>query len=198
MDTNHGRVLSLFTIDSDANKYVVVIKATVANTTTQTITIRPETNNRTATFEWSNQLAVDGAKVTYVISILETSGNVTLKTITKELVVRKGKSLSCVYTIGKDDVYQNIIIGGIKITFPTIEEIDCATVYDNEGYNCHGDDKDKHNKAYDDCGYHKTTGKYNENQDKDKTDGSKQNVTKKNNKNLKPLMYFKGFIKIRL
>jgi hypothetical protein len=54
MDTNHGRVLSLFTIDSDANKYVVVIKATVANTTTQTITIRPETNNRTATFEQSN------------------------------------------------------------------------------------------------------------------------------------------------
>jgi hypothetical protein len=99
----------------DANKYVVVIKATVANTTTQTITIRPETNNRTATFEWSNQLAVDGAKVTYVISILETSGNVTLKTITKELVVRKGKSLSCVYTIGKDDVYQNIIIGGLKL-----------------------------------------------------------------------------------
>jgi hypothetical protein len=32
--------------------------------------------------------------------------------------------------------------------------------------------KIKHNKAYDDCGYHKTTGKYNENQDKDKTDGS--------------------------
>jgi hypothetical protein len=35
------------------------------------------------------QLAVDGAKVTYVISILETSGNVTLKTITKELVVKR-------------------------------------------------------------------------------------------------------------
>jgi hypothetical protein len=94
MDTNHGRVyrylqLILMQINN-------VIKAKVANTTTQTITIRPETNNRTATFEWSNQLAVDGAKVTYVISILETSGNVTLKTITKELVVRKGKSL-CLY-----------------------------------------------------------------------------------------------------
>jgi uncharacterized protein (UPF0248 family) len=135
---NHGRV-SLFTIDSDANKYVVVIKATVANTTTQTITIRPETNNRTATFEWSNQLAVDGAKVTYVISILETSGNVTLKTITKELVVRKGKNYLVFIRLVKMIIYYH---RWIKITFPTIEEIDCATVYDNEGYNCHGDDKD--------------------------------------------------------
>jgi hypothetical protein len=129
------------------------------------------------------QLAVDGAKVTYVISILETSGNVTLKTITKELV-GKGKSLSCVYTIGKDDVYQNIIIGGIKITFPTIEEIDCATVYDNEGYN-HGMIKISIIKLT----MIVVTIKQLVNIMKTKIKIRlmvKQNVTKKNNKNLKP------------
>lgn len=163
METNHGRVLSLFTISSNANKYVVVIEATTtsggATTTKQTVTIRPETVNRTATFEWSNESAINGAKVNYTIKICEAVSDKVLKTITKELVVQKGKSLSCVYTINENDVRENITSGGIKLTFPTIAEVDCAEVFNNGGFNCYDYDDDGKDRggqnAFDDCGYHK-------------------------------------------
>lgn len=163
METNHGRILTLFTISSNANKYVVVIEATTTSggttTTKQRVEIRPETVNRTATFEWSNELAVDGARVNYTIKICEAVSNTVLKTITKELIVQKGKSLSCVYTINENDVRENITSGGIRLTFPTIVEVDCAEVFSNGGFNCYDyDDDGKYRagqNAFDECGYHK-------------------------------------------
>lgn len=160
MKTDHGRIVSLFKIESpDADNYRVIVTATVGSTTL-TRTIDPTTANRFITFEWTNENAIKDAVVTFNIKVYEVSApNTVLRTITKTLKIIDSKSISCVYTLTNNDVHEDITTGGITITFPTIDEVNCEDMYDDEGYNCHGynnDGKDKNGQnAFDNCGYHK-------------------------------------------
>ena len=186
MKTDHGRIVTLFKIDApDADKYKAVVTATVgANTLTGTID--PTTVNRFLTFEWSNEDAVKDAVVTFNIKVYAVSApNNVLNEITKTLKIIDSKSISCVYTLTNNDVHENITTGGITITFPTIEEVNCEDVYDstepndpvnpeNPHYNCKGRNSHGYNRqGFNKCGWHKAPNAfYNANQDENTANGS--------------------------
>jgi hypothetical protein len=177
MKSNYGRILSLFKVSDGASNYVINIKTYIGTSSTlvSNVQITPTTIERNATFEWSDVDAVSGAKVKFVIEIRESGSNKILHTFEKELQIQREKSLSCIYVIGTNDVKENLEAGKIIITFPVINEINCETIYDNDGYNCHGNDNTGHNRAFDDCGWHKAPNVfYNSLQDKNLLDGDRK------------------------
>lgn len=128
MKSDYGRIMSLFKLDNNAKKYVIIIKAYLNNSTTTVapdVIIRPETVNRTAVFEWSNDLSIKNAKVRFDILICEAVSNTVLNSFSRTLDIQAEKSISCIFTINKNDVETDIKAGGLLITFPKIEEINC-------------------------------------------------------------------------
>lgn len=168
MGTDNGRILASFgAASTEADNYKIVVSYRLGNSGSWSggLAINPlDATNRFINFEWSNELAIHGAKVQFKIEIFEAGSTTLLKTINKEIVIERAKSISCEFIVTNGDVHEDITSGGITITFPTIEEAPCP--YDAEGYDCNGRDKDGYNRqGFDKCGYQKTTGEYNVNQD---------------------------------
>lgn len=163
MGTDNGRILASFGAQAtEADNYKIVVSYKFGNPASAApwlggLAINPgDAVNRFLSFEWSNADAVDGAKVNFKIEIFEATGTTLLKTINKEIVIQRAKSISCEFIVTNGDVHENITSGGITITFPTIEEIPCP--YDAEGYDCNGRDHDGRNRqGFNKCGWHGPT-----------------------------------------
>ncbi len=175
MGTENGRVLASFgaqATEADNYKIVVSYRFGTSGAWSGGLAINPaDAVNRFLNFEWSNETAVDGAKVQFKIEIFEATGTTLLKTINKEIVIQRAKSISCEFIVTNGDVHENITSGGITITFPTIDEIPCP--YDAEGYDCHDRDRDGYNRdGFNKCGWHKApTEFYNAQQDENTANG---------------------------
>jgi hypothetical protein len=175
MGTNNGRILATFgaqATEADNYKIVVSYRLGGSGPWSGNLAINPaDLVNRFVAFEWSNENAVDGAKVQFKIEIFEATGTTLLKTINKEIVIQKAKSISCNFTVTNGDVHEDIQDGGIIITFPKIDEIPCP--YDAEGYDCNGRDNTGHNRlGFNKCGWHKAPNAfYLATQDEDLTNG---------------------------
>lgn len=161
MTTQNGRIMSGFILADDAalkaNTYATV---TVSVPGKLILTSDPIKNNY-ATFEWSDMDAIAGKTVTYTIKVYDdTAPNIVLKTYTITRAIAASTSYSCMYTIDRDQIL-NTQQDTMTFAFQVWNEVDCATFYDDDGYNCHGYDKNGH---------------YDKNHDKDgKVDGPDNN-----------------------
>lgn len=160
MTTQNGRIITAFILDDDAelraNTYAIVTITTDAGTSTLTTA---QIKNNVATFEWSNDKSTSGKTVTYTVKLYDdTAPNKVLKEYTITRAIIASTSYSCIYIIDRDRVI-NSKEDTLNFVFQKWEDVDCADVYDDGGYNCHGynnDGKDKNGQnAFDDCGYHK-------------------------------------------
>jgi hypothetical protein len=161
MGTNNGRILATFgAAATEADNYKIVVSYKFGNNPdspapwSSPLTINPaDAVNRFVAFEWSNEDAIDGARVNFKVEIYEATGTTLLRTITKNIIIQKSKSISCNYVVANSDVHGDINPGAITITFPTISEIPCPL--DPEGYDCNGRDKDGRNRqGFNKCGWH--------------------------------------------
>lgn len=178
MGTENGRVLASFgAASTEADNYKIVVSYKFGNPDSASpwlspVAINPsDAVNRFVNFEWSNENAIDGAKVNFKIEIFEAGSTTLLKTINKQIIVQKAKSISCEFIVTNGDVHEDITSGGITITFPTIEEAPCP--YDAEGYDCNGRDHDGRNRqGFNKCGWHGPTNPfYNAQQDENPGNG---------------------------
>jgi len=77
------------------------------------------------TFYWSdNAFSKDGACVEFEFTVCDWVPNLVTNTFSKEICIRNGKSIGCVYEVTKDAVVEDI--NEINFTFDW-EEIDCPT-----------------------------------------------------------------------
>lgn len=152
MTTNHGRIISAFILANDAvlkaNTYAIVT-AKIDGMSNTTLTSEQIKNN-VVTFEWSNENAIVGKSIVYTITVYDdTNPNKALKTYTITKEIMASTSYSCIYTIDRDKII-NSEEDKLVFTFQIWNEVDCADIYEDDGYNCNGYDKEGHyNKDHD-------------------------------------------------
>lgn len=130
MTTQHGRILSIFQLEDNAN---------FKNGYEATITAKVDGENAAGTtkvqkngivyFEWSNEKALAGKKVVYTIDVTPINNNNNLHTIyTVEQVIKASTNISCIYTISKDNApspYTNE--NKLTFSFQKWNEEECET-----------------------------------------------------------------------
>ena len=187
MTTPHGRIVSTFVLDPNDAQMLAntnfTVTAQINGQPSNTAITSTKVKNGVAYFEWSNEKSIAGATVTYTIKVYDdTTPMMVLKTYTITVPVQASTSYSCKYVIDRDKVINNA--DSLTFTWQEWKNVDCADVYDDvvtpdtenpddnkyncEGYNSHGYNKNGFNK----CGWHKAPNSfYNQNQDKDLSDG---------------------------
>jgi hypothetical protein len=150
MTTQNGRIMSAFRLADDpqliANTYATVTASIPGKT--------PVTSGHIqggfATFNWSDADAVVGKTVTYTVNVYDAvTPDAVLKTYTISRAVAASTSYSCLYTIDRDQII-NTQQDTMTFSWQAWQEVDCANVYDNDGYNCHGyNQAGQYDKAHD-------------------------------------------------
>jgi hypothetical protein len=103
MNTNNGRVIGVFSAKDDylLKNYKIIVSADIveANGDVLSLGSKQITSLNSALFYWSNENAIQGAKVKYVISIFSIKTGLLVNTMQEEVAVKSSISYSCNYLI---------------------------------------------------------------------------------------------------
>jgi hypothetical protein len=103
MNTDNGRIIGVFSA-SDAyllNNYKILVTASIvrADNTVSYLGVKQVTAKNSVQFYWSNELSVQGAKVTYTIAIVSIKTGAIVNTMYESVAVKASTSYSCNYVI---------------------------------------------------------------------------------------------------
>lgn len=130
MNTNNGRLLSVFQLSQPLKDNNYQAKVTSTYTTGNTTALNAVTKgNELVTFKWSNANSVQGATVTYKIEVSKINNqNVILKTYSITQDIKASTSISCYYTINEDGIIlKKSNEQGITLNFQEWKNEHCTT-----------------------------------------------------------------------